>query len=368
MGSSSESVPLKSKATARTGRAGIGRFSLPPSSPATVMLRPDAARDRPGHDRDDLPRRRRRPADRRAAATARFRSTSRGRAGSSTTRARSGRAVLGAAGTHSPRPTSRPSELERDRDHEPARDDARLGASHRRAGRNAIVWQDRRTAARCAELPYDLFASARGSCPTRTSRRRSSSGSSSGRPARSSELAFGTVDTWLVWRLTEGADACHRRDQRVADDCSSVWTPVDWDDELLALFGVERELLPQSSPSSGVVGDARTPRASGSDRGDRGRPAGRPLRAGLRRRPAREGDVRDGLLRAREHGRRPVTRLRRAPANGGRRPSRDAAQFAVEGSVLVAGAAIQWLRDGLGLISACGETEALAGASTRPTA
>jgi glycerol kinase len=106
---------------------------------------------------------------------------------------------------------------------------------------NAIVWQDRRTAARCAELPADLIRERTGLVPdpyfsaTKLEwllREHDAAG-----------LAFGTVDAWLVWKLTGGR--VHATDETNASRtllCSLE--TLDWDDELLELFGVPRELLP----------------------------------------------------------------------------------------------------------------------------
>src|SRR5579862_5413216 len=111
---------------------------------------------------------------------------------------------------------------------------------------NAIVWQDRRTADRCAELPFDLIRERTGLVPD---------------PYFSATklewllrdcdprgLAFGTVDTWLVWKLTGGR--IHATDETNASRtllCSL--DALDWDDELLELFGVPREVLPEIRPS-----------------------------------------------------------------------------------------------------------------------
>ena len=86
-----------------------------------------------------------------------------------------------------------------------------------------------------------------GSCPTRTSRRRRSSGSWSARIGRRRELAFGTVDSWLVWKLT-GGPRTSPTSRTPRGRCSSTSDRLDWDDELLALFGVDRELLPEIVP------------------------------------------------------------------------------------------------------------------------
>ena len=116
----------------------------------------------------------------------------------------------------------------------------------------AIVWQDRRTADRCRELDPELIRRKTGLVPdpyfsaTKLEWLLREHGSSDG-------LAFGTVDSFLVWRLTGG-------EQHVIDVTNASRTllvdleTLDWDDELLALFGVPRELLPRIVGSADSIG------------------------------------------------------------------------------------------------------------------
>jgi glycerol kinase len=232
----------------------------------------------------------------------------------------------------------------------------------RRTGRpvqNAIVWQDRRTAARCTELPAQLVRERTGLVPdpyfsatklewilARTDRPRS-------------ELAFGTIDSWLAWRLTGG-------DAHVTDVTNASRTMLldlasgAWDDELLELFAVDPALLPAVVASSGVAAeasllDARVPLAG---------IAGDQQASLFGHRCFRPGQAKatygTGTFVLANVGEAPVTGADGllgtavAVAPGGR------AQFALEGSVLVGGAALQWLRDGLGLIADVRESERLA--------
>src|SRR5207244_10087738 len=132
----------------------------------------------------------------------------------------------------------------------------------RRSGRAvapAIVWQDRRTAERCRELPRDLVRARTGLVPdpyfsaTKLEwllRDRSPDG-----------LAFGTVDSWLVWKLTGGR--VHATDVTNASRTMLLrLDTLDWDDELLELFCLERSLLPEIRRSSEVVGDGELSGAS----------------------------------------------------------------------------------------------------------
>ena len=218
----------------------------------------------------------------------------------------------------------------------------------------AIVWQDRRTAERCRELPADLDPRRTGLVPdpyfsatklewilerVRASRERSSH---SGRSTR-----------WLVWKLTGGRAHVTDRNERLADDASRPRDASTWDDELLELFGVDRALLPEVVPSAAWSARLDLLGAHGTDRRHRRRPAGGPLRAGAASAGRGEGDLRDRLLRPR----RMLGEAPEPPPDGLlQRPRRSrprAAAFALEGAVLAAGAAIQWLRDGLGSSSRC---------------
>ena len=117
---------------------------------------------------------------------------------------------------------------------------------------NAIVWQDRRTAERCAELPADLIRGRTGLVPDPYFSATKLEWLLREHPAAG--LAFGTVDSWLLWKLTGGR--VHATDETNASRtmlCSLE--TLDWDDELLALFGVPRELLPEIRPSGAYFGE-----------------------------------------------------------------------------------------------------------------
>jgi glycerol kinase len=233
--------------------------------------------------------------------------------------------------------------------------DRRTGSPLQRA----IVWQDRRTADRCAELPPDLIRARTGLVPDPyfSATKLEWILERAGRPQR--ELAFGTIDSWLVWKLTEGS-------VHVTDETNASRTMLfgletrDWDDELLALFGVDRAVLPRVVPSSGVVAEARLLGASvpiAALAGDQqaalfGQGCFAPGDA-----KATFGTGCFVLVNAGDsHDAPPHGLLRTVAAVAPGAPS----QYALEGAVLVGGAALQWLRDGLGLISDASEVEALA--------
>ena len=233
----------------------------------------------------------------------------------------------------------------------------------------AIVWQCRRTAAYCAELAQspaapeitrrtglviDAYFSA--------SKIRWILDNTPGarEKARDGELLFGTVDTWLIWKLTNGA-------AHVTDFSNASRTMLmnlatgEWDEDMLHIFDVPRSMLPRIAASSAVVGSiaaehfgAEIPIAGiGGDQ--QAALAGQAcFRAGLSKNTYGTGCF--ALLHTGGH--LPVSRNRLLATRAASTDSRP--QFAIEGSVFVAGAAVQWLRDKLGLIQNAAESEALA--------
>ena len=298
------------------------------------------------------------PARRRGAAVARPRlrraaaALPAARAGSSTTRRRSGRACSRAAEQAlGSRAAARSRAIG---DHEPARDDAALG-SQRAAGRCTARSSGRTggppSAAR--SCPPSSSASARGSSPIRTSRRRSSSGSSASTGDRSPS---GRSTRWLVWKLTGGARACDRRDERLAHAALRARDARLGRRAARALRRAAR-VLPEIVPSSGHVGEAELLGPHAADRRHRRRPAGSALRqlSG----PGAKATYGTGSLRPRRAAPTSPRRdgvLRTAAARLGT----SSRAVALEGAVFVTGAALQWLRDALGLLADAAESEALA--------
>ena len=119
----------------------------------------------------------------------------------------------------------------------------------------AIVWQDRRTADRCLELPAELLRARTGLVPDPYFSATKLEWLLARTDVPRAELAFGTVDSWLVWKLTGGR--VHATDLTNASRTMLLdLDTLDWSDELLDLFGVDRVLLPRLVRSSEVVGDA----------------------------------------------------------------------------------------------------------------
>lgn len=233
---------------------------------------------------------------------------------------------------------------------------------------HAIVWQDRRTTARCRELkksgheqtvrertglvidPYFSATKLEWILRDEELKRRALAG----------ELAFGTIDSWLVARLTGGA-------AHVTDHTNASRTMLynldrgDWDPELLELFGVPREVLPELVASGQVVGEvvkehlgAVMPIAgiagdqqaalygqgcvtAGQAKNTYGTGAFLLVHTGDQRPPTAEG-----LL----------TTVAAGP--------KGEPEFALEGSIFIAGAAVQWLRDGLGILEKASDSEEMA--------
>jgi len=232
----------------------------------------------------------------------------------------------------------------------------------RRTGRpvnRAIVWQDRRTADRCRELPRELIRNRTGLVPdpyfsaTKLEWLLARVGVPHG------DLAAGTVDSWLVWRLTGGRE-------HVTDVTNASRTMLfdlsagDWHDELLALFGIERSLLPRIAASAEIVGEAELFGASVPIAGIAGDQQAALFGQGCCAAGEAKATYGTGSFVLVNVGTSNVAPpdglLETAAAVAPGAPS----QFALEGSVLVGGAAVQWLRDGLGLLASASEAEELA--------
>ncbi len=223
----------------------------------------------------------------------------------------------------------------------------------------AIVWQDRRTAARCRELPAELVRHKTGLVcdPYFSATKLEWLLVETELPRR--ELAFGTVDSWLVWKLTGGR--VHATDETNASRTMLLDIGArEWDDQLLDLFHVDRELLPRIVASGELVGEAEFLGATVPVAGIAGdQQAALFGQACL---DPGEAKVTYGtgsfvLVNVGASSEPPPDGLLKTIAA---RLAGQASVFALEGAVLVAGAALQWLRDGLGLIADAGDSEELA--------
>ncbi len=234
---------------------------------------------------------------------------------------------------------------------------------------NAIVWQDRRTAPLCdrmrAEGMEPLFRERTGLLldayfsGTKVRWILDNIPGARDRAARG-ELAFGTVDSWLAWNLTGGK--CH-----VTDGSNAARTLMfnihtgEWDDELLNALGVPRAMLPAVVDSCGVCGQT-APGVFPSPVPVAGM-AGDQQAALFGQMCLRPGMVKNtygtGCFMLLHTGGRPVpSRNNLLTTVAWRRGGK--LEYALEGSVFIAGAVVQWLRDGLGIVRGAAEIEALA--------
>jgi glycerol kinase len=236
---------------------------------------------------------------------------------------------------------------------------------------DAIVWQSRITAPFCAALRdagHEPLFRARTGLPldayfSGPKIRHILDADPGLRPrAERGELAFGTVDSFLLWRLTGGR--VHATD--VSNASRTLLFDIHrlaWDDELLGFVGVPRAMLPQVRPSSGLFGETErslfgAPIPIGGIAGDQqaatfGQAC---FAAGEAKNTYGTGAfllLNTGAVPvASEHGLLTTVLWQLGP--------NDPPAYALEGSVFVAGAAVQWLRDGLRAIGASGEVERLA--------
>jgi glycerol kinase len=235
---------------------------------------------------------------------------------------------------------------------------------------NAIVWQDRRTASLCDELKAKGLENAFRS---KTGLRLDPyfSGTKLAwilnnvpkvrRRAEAGELAFGTIDTWLVWNLTGGR-------LHVTDETNASRTLLydirrhAWDDELLGFLDIPSALLPEVRPSGCQLGETDpslfgAPLLIGGIAGDQqaalfGQACHRP---GMAKSTYGTGCfllIQTGAVAKESHHGLLTTAAARL--DGGE------PRFALEGSIFVSGAVVQWLRDGLGIIRQSAEVEPLA--------
>ena len=234
---------------------------------------------------------------------------------------------------------------------------------------NAIVWQDRRTSDYCDELKnqgltdmirqktgliIDAYFSATkikwilDNVPGARKR------------AEMGKLMFGTVDTWLIWRLTRG-------EVHVTDVSNASRTmlfnihTLDWDQELLDLFKIPRSMMPEVKSSSEVYGHTKTTifahkvPISGI--------AGDQQAALFGQMCTEPGMVKNtygtGCFLLMNSGEKPILSQNNLLTTVAWKIG-DKVNYALEGSIFVGGSVVQWLRDGLGVINSSSEVEELA--------
>jgi glycerol kinase len=238
---------------------------------------------------------------------------------------------------------------------------------------NAIVWQDRRTASRCDQLKArgltamikrktGLVVDAYFSGTKLEWILKNVAGARA--KAKTGKLAFGTIDSWLVWNLTGGR--VHVTDPSNASRTMlfNVRT-LDWDDELLKLFGVPRSVLPTVASSSEVYGHTTLFGGSTPIAGI----AGDQQAALFGQACTEPGMVKNtygtGCFMLMNTGTKPIASKNNLLTTVAWRIG-NRTEYALEGSIFIAGAVVQWLRDGLGIIKSSSEVEALAAQVTDP--
>jgi glycerol kinase len=235
---------------------------------------------------------------------------------------------------------------------------------------NAIVWQCRRTAAMCEQLKAEGFdrvlAQKTGLVTdayfsgTKVAWLLDNVPGARERAQRG-ELAFGTIDTFLIWRLTGGR--LHVTD--VSNASRTLLYNIyygDWDDEILARLKIPRSLLPQVLPSSGIFGQT-DPSLFGASISIAG-VAGDQQAATFGQVCTAPGMAKNtygtGCFLLMNTGDEAVPSNNQLLTTIAWKLGDQPTQYALEGSVFIAGAAVQWLRDGLGIIETSGESETLA--------
>ena len=234
---------------------------------------------------------------------------------------------------------------------------------------NAIVWQDRRTSEYCDQLKaegktefirertgliIDAYFSATkvkwilDNVPGARER------------AEKGKLMFGTVDTWLIWRLTRG-------EVHVTDVSNASRTmlfnihTLKWDEELLALFDIPLSMMPEVRSSSEVYGHTKT--TIFAHRVPIAGIAGDQQAALFGQMCVEPGAVKNtygtGCFLLMNSGEKPIDSKNNLLTTIAWKIG-DKVNYALEGSIFVGGSVVQWLRDGLGVIRSSGEVEALA--------
>ncbi len=237
---------------------------------------------------------------------------------------------------------------------------------------HAIVWQDRRTAARCDQLKAQgktslikrktgLVIDAYFSGTKLEWILKNVPGARA--KAKAGKLAFGTIDTWLLWNLTAGR--VHATDPSNASRTMLFNLKGDWDNELLKTLGVPRSVLPEVRSSSEVYGGTSLLGGSIPIAGI----AGDQQAALFGQACTQPGLVKNtygtGCFMLMNTGTKPIASKHHLLTTVAWRIG-DRTEFALEGSVFIGGAVVQWLRDGLGIIKSSADVEALAAQVTDP--
>ena len=232
---------------------------------------------------------------------------------------------------------------------------------------NAIVWQDRRTADLCRALKKDkadrlirrltgLELDAYFSATKINWLLKHTKGARS--RAKAGRLAFGTIDSWLLWKLTGGR--VHKTDASNASRTMlyNIRTG-DWDDRLLELFNIPRVMMPEICASSGILAETSTFGGSIPIAGVAGDQQAALFGQCCHRSGMTKCTYGTGCFMLMQTGNKPMPSKNRLLTTVAWQIGKKT-EYALEGSVFTAGAAVQWLRDQLGLVSSAPEIERLA--------
>lgn len=234
---------------------------------------------------------------------------------------------------------------------------------------NAIVWQDRRTSDFCDALKQNgSSVSIKEKTGLVTDAYFSGTKikwildnvEGARAKAEAGELCFGTVDSWLLWKLTNGK--VHATDVSNASR-TMIFNihSLQWDDDLLKLMNIPRNILPEVRSSSEVYG--HTDHLLTKDPIPVSGIAGDQQAALFGQMCAQPGMVKNtygtGCFMLMNTGTKPVTSHNNLLTTVAWKINHEAVQYALEGSVFIAGAVVQWLRDGLKLIQKSADVEAL---------
>lgn len=233
---------------------------------------------------------------------------------------------------------------------------------------NAVVWQDRRTSAFCDEIRKNHAGLIRGKTGLEVDAYFSASKinwimenvPNAHRQAENGALCFGTIDSWLVWNLTGGAR--HLTDVSNASRTMlfNIKT-LEWDDELLKIFEIPRSILPEVKSSSEIYGEVKTPNELAGIKiagiaGDQ--QAALFGQLGFER-GSTKSTYGTGCFMLQNTGTEIVESENKLLTTVAWKIG-DKIEYALEGSVFVGGAVVQWLRDELQIIENSSDLEALA--------
>ena len=180
--------------------------------------------------------------------------------------------------------------------------------------------------------------------------------------AANGELLFGTIDTWIIWNLTGGPDGgVHITDVSNASRTMLMnLQTLEWDPEILRLLGIPRVMLPTIKASSQIYGEARGVLAGVPVAGDLGDQQAALFGQTCFTPGEAKNTYGTGCFMLLNTGHQIIPSQSGLLTTVAYQLGQDRAVYALEGSIAIAGALVQWLRDNLGLIERSAEVEALA--------